>query len=99
MTNDLLPDEIYVFAPTGDAPIRYWDYHPWPDCKRDSQKYVRADLVSTPNKPAEVDLDGLRREVWDGAGLLTEQAEMHLDRILAYLIKSGHLATGKGGDE
>lgn len=68
---------------------------------------TRADLVSTPNKPAEVDLDALKREsvkwywyIFDSSDIIGMPSDREvMFGLLDYLHASGHLATGKAGGE
>ena len=76
MTNDLLPDdheEIYLEPKCAYSPFdgRTWAHdHPWEcQCGKNCPpaKYIRADLVSTHNKPAEVDwIKAQPHETYDG---------------------------------
>lgn len=95
MKTDLLPDEIYLT----DREISFFQEDPkW----KGTHKYIRADLVSTPTKSAEVDLDALKRKCEQhlmdimiiGAPLIDCAAV-----LIDYLHSSGHLATGKGWSE
>lgn len=108
MTNDLLPDEIYLEPKCCADPFegQSWSGEDmWSqDCEHDNKptKYIRSDLVSTPNKPAEVDLDGSKRVV---RGEKEKRYDMDYTYDLGWnaairaVQASGHLATGRGGDD
>ena len=101
--NNLLPDEIEVYHDKFGDLLAFKDF----DLRVPGTRYVRADLVSTPNKPAEVDLDGLKRmsvKWYRGKFDSSDIIGMPSDRevifgLLDYLHASGHLATGKAGGE
>lgn len=92
---NLLPDEIEVYHDKFGDLLAFKEF----DLRVPGTRYVRADLVSTTNKPAEVD-----PEVLQALQFLTVGAEDSYDpdhvKVAAKMIKdalSGHLATGKGG--
>lgn len=64
----------------------------------DMVEYVRADLVSTTTKSAEVDLDALKREVlqeYGGNGIVGSACIDDIEWVIDYLSSKGHIATGK----
>lgn len=67
---DLLPDEIYCRLHKGKAVFRSEPYQ----YDGAQTRYIRADLASTPNKSAEVDLDALDEEYKMLPDKATEQA-------------------------
>lgn len=97
MTNDLLPDEIYAYWAHGG---KWSEQASLPNVT----KYIRADLVSTPNKPAEVDLERLAENIvmhHDNSEYrdMTDGERFSVKYALTYLSANGHLATGKGGGD
>lgn len=86
---NLLPDEIEVYHDKFGDLLAFKEF----DLRVPGTRYVRADLVSTPTKPAESDLDALKLKLH---AELTDVTAVDIRKVVDFLYSSGHLATGKG---